>query len=182
LAFASPRAKRVVVELIDLVRGRPLWQTGLPYVVMRRPLFADDHVVVAWDASVVGLGPDGERRWSYEHGGPEQAEAPGAASILTTDLARCGQGVLVGTSDGRLLRLGLEDGAMTELVDLGGDRLTGEVVVAAARVYVAARGGAVHALGLAPDLAAVTSRVWSIPGPRAAARSLAWAGDVLFGI
>ncbi|MBX3470127.1 MAG: PQQ-binding-like beta-propeller repeat protein [Planctomycetes bacterium] len=173
LAFASPRAKRVVLELVDLVAGRPLWQAGLPYVAMRRPLFADDRLLVAWDAGVVALGEDGERRWSYEHGDGSQ---------LSTDLARCGDGVLVGTSDGRLLRLALDGGAPTELARPGPERLTGEVVVAGARAFVAARGGAVHALDLAPDLAQVTSRAWTLAGPRAAARSLTWAGDLLFAL
>ncbi|MCO5170611.1 MAG: PQQ-binding-like beta-propeller repeat protein [Planctomycetes bacterium] len=187
LCFASPRAKRVVLELVDLVAGRPLWQAGLPYVAMRRPLFADDRLLVAWDAAVVALGEDGERRWSYEHGGPERGPERGdedgpPATHLTTDLARCGDGVLVGTSDGRLLRLALDGGAATELARVGPDRLTGEVVVAGRRAFVAARGGAVHALDLAPDLAQVTSRAWTLPGPRAAARSLTWAGELLFAL
>lgn len=181
LAFASPRARRVVLELVDLIVGRPLWQTGLPYVAMRRPLFADERVLVAWDASVVSLGADGERRWAYEHGGPERG-ALGVTATLTTELTRSGPAVLVGTSDGRLLRLALEDGAATELADVGDDRLTGDVVVAGGRAFVAVRGGAVHALELSPDLAQVTSRAWSAPGPRAAARTLTWASDVLFGI
>lgn len=185
LAFASPRAKRVVLELIDLVAGRPLWQTGLPYVAMRRPLFVDEQVLVTWDSGVVALGADGQRRWAYEHGGPEQQEHDATPrTTLTTDLTRCGQGVVVGTADGRLLRLALEDGRAEELIDLGEQRLTGEVVVQVddRRLFVAERGGAVHALDLTPDLARVTSRSWSLAGPRAAARSLTWASGVLFAI
>ena len=52
----DPRKVKVVVELIDLVRGRPLWQTALPFVTLRRPAFADDRAIVAWDAGLVALG------------------------------------------------------------------------------------------------------------------------------
>lgn len=189
LAFASPRAKRVVLEQLDLVVGRVLWQTGLPYVAMRRPLYLDDGVVVAWDSGVVALDREGKKRWGFELGAdparPEDpaGDGPGpAAATLTTDVAPCGSGVVVGTSDGRLLRLALQDGAKAELARLGGARLTGDVLVHGQRAFAAERGGRVHALDLDAGLAAVTSRAWTLDGPRAAARSLTWAGDLIFAL
>jgi tetratricopeptide (TPR) repeat protein len=186
LAYACPRARRVVIELLDLVRGRPLWQTALPFVTLRRPAFADDRAIVAWDAGVVALDAEGKKVWGYEH---ERSTDPEATTeegpprtTLTTEVARCGDGVVVGASDGRLLRLALADGRVEELFKVGEQRLTGEVVVEGQRLYVAERGGAVHALALEADLARVTSRAWTNPGPKAAARTLSWAGGLLFAL
>lgn len=191
LAFASPRSNRIVIEMIDLVRGRPLWQTGLPNAAMRRPVFAGDRVVVAWDGGVAALGADGAKAWTHERmGDAPEAEEGGvdAGRAISTGLGVLDDAVVFGTGDGSLVRLALTDGAVTELGKVGQARLGGEVVCAQGKVFVAERGGAIHAVELAPVASSTTAapasatKAWTANAPRAAARTLTWAGELLFAL
>jgi len=180
LAFTSPRARRLQLELIDLVLARPLWVAEVPYQAMRRPVFGAERIVVAWDQGVIALDDGGEVVWRHDRAAPEEPTAgdPAAAKV-TTGVVDTPQGVVFGTGDGRIIRLAAEDGTAEELARPAEGRLVGALVAREGVVYVAERGGAIYAVrvdGPAPET------LWTVPGPRAAHRTLAWAGGALFSL
>lgn len=167
LAFASPRKRRLELEMIDLLARRPLWRAEVPATV-RRPVFADDRILVAWDGGVMALSDEGELRWTHRR--------PEKAGSVTTGVVRSGAHALFGTSDGKVIRLALSDGKASPAGRPGKRRLTGQLAAGPKRLFASERGGAVHAVDLKG------AHLWTQPGSKAAARTLAWSGGVLFSL
>ncbi len=174
LIYSSRRPKRVELELVDLVRRRPLWRAAMPKGALRRPLIIGERVFVSWRGGVAAVGSDGKSVWTHQRasGEAEEESAP-----LTTGLIQVNDSVVFGTGDGRLIGLSLEDGKATELARPSKKRLVGELAFAEGRLFVAERGGAVHGL-LLDDEGATKS--WTTPATKAAIRTLAWAGGKVF--
>lgn len=186
LLCVSPRQNRLELVLLDLVLCRPVWRSRVPVALTRPPHFAGERVVLAWPAGVLAL--DGAGKLAWEHTPAPAAEAEDASGTsFSTGPTGDDRAVLVGTTDGRVLRLGPQ-GEPLELGRPGQARLTGELVQSGPRLFVAERGGAISALTLPAEPAAAAAvdstapLVWRVQPGKAAERELAWAGGLLFAL
>jgi hypothetical protein len=155
----------------------------MPKGTLRRPVVTEERVLVAWKQGVSALGHDGKSIWTHSRQPPPveaESEEEGPAP-LTTGLVRLGDGIAFGTADGRVVWLALEDGTAHELARPGTKRLVGEPAAADGRLFVAERGGAVHALRVNAD-ASAAKPAWTNPVSKAANRTLALAGGKLFAL